>query len=301
LSAAEGPGVQADARRGTVIGGGKSFRDRNIQLTVGGTSYRLAQQIQNRINVRFSDDQSGKVADALSRNVIKLSVPKSYYGRHNHFVSLCLSLFLDDRPGVLETKVMSLSRLAEQPGAELEAISLGWEGIGRNSLSYLKKFYRENDGALSFYAARTAMNLGDRGAVEVLSRIALDGEHDNQTMAIRELMRVPDDRMARKTLTKLLETEDVSHRILAYKGLRSIEVGPIQSEKLRSGLWLDRVGYGTDKLVCVWAEDSPRIVLFGREVSCLSNVYFETANKEITVNGRGNEKLLTISRPWTSG
>ncbi|MCH9022092.1 MAG: ATP-binding cassette domain-containing protein, partial [Planctomycetes bacterium] len=137
----------------------------------------------------------------------------------------------------------------------------------------------------------------------ISGRILLGGKElsgGSSREAIRVgLALVPEDRMARKTLTKLLAAEDVSHRILAYKGLRSIVGGPIQSEKLRRGLWLDRVPYGTDKLVCVWAEDSPRIVLFGREVSCLSNVYFETANKEITVNGRGNEKLLTIIRQFS--
>lgn len=287
---------KADSRQGSIIGGGRSLKDRNIQLVLFDASYQLAQKVQNRINSRFAQIEDVKVANGLNRNIIQLIAPDEYDDRNAHFISLVLALYLNDRPGFLDKKLAHLSELANQDNVDYEAIALGWESIGRTGLKQLETFYKQHDGQRAFYAAKTALNLGQRKAVDPLIAIALDDQHPCQSLAASELVRVSDDPKARQALIQLLDSDQQGLRLTAYQGLRDIKDNHIRTARLPSGFTIDHVQSTGEKQLVIWLQDEPRIVLFGEKVHCPQNMFFESSDKSIVINTSAASDKVTITR-----
>ncbi|MCK4629155.1 MAG: flagellar basal body P-ring protein FlgI, partial [Sedimentisphaerales bacterium] len=168
---------RVDPRRAVVLGGGRTSIDRQIQLALLDPDSSIAQQIQKRINARFRPPDGKKVADAVNRSVINITVPKLYRERYHHFLQLLLGLYLQDSAAFQELKLKELSEMANQEGADYEAIVLVWEAIGRNALKDLEAGYRVITGKKAFYAAQAALELGDRKAIDALIKMAEDDHH----------------------------------------------------------------------------------------------------------------------------
>lgn len=287
---------KADPRKGRVIGGARSLKDRNIQLVLYDASYQLAQKVQHRINSRFAQIEDVKVANGLGRDVIQLIVPDEYDDRNAHFISLVLALYLNDRPGFLDKKLADLSELANQDNVDYEAIALGWESIGRTGLKQLETFYTQQNGQQAFYAARTALNLGQQQAVDTLIAIALDTEHPCQVLAAKELIRVSDDPQVRQTLIQLLDSDQQDLHLAAYQGLRQIKDNHIRTAQLPGDFTIDHVRSSGDQQLVVWLHNEPRIVLFGENVHCPKNMFFESSDQRIVMNTNATSDQITITR-----
>jgi len=289
-------GQKADPRSGVVIGGGQTLYDRHVQLSLLQPDYRVAQQIQDRINSRFIEPDSPKVAEATRSNVT-LRIPKSYRDHYQHFFSLVWALYLQDSPGYQENKLRELSELAAQPSTDYETIALAWEAIGRPSLPLLQTFYRDtSSGELAFYAARTALNLNDQKAIDKLISMALDNDHPAQLKAAQELARVAQDLRARPALAQLLNRDNYQLRILAYQGLRQTQDDRIRTCYPNKYFALDVVDSIGENIICAWTTDEPRIVLFGKNLLCPQNVFLESDDRRITINSRTTDTHLSIIR-----
>jgi len=287
--------TKVDPRRGVVLGGGRTMYDRQLHLALLVPDSAMAQRIQSRINSRFKKAGDKNVAVARNRSVITLTIPDEYRDRYQHFIALVMSLYLQDSGAYQELKLKQLNELAEQPNADYEAIALGWEGIGRNSLKYLEPLYRDINGKLSFYAARTAINLGDMAAIDGLIGIAMDDNHPSRLAAIEALQDVVSDLKTKDALIKLLDHPSLRVRILAYEGLRKTQESRVETYKMSAGFNLEMVETTGEKFICVWANEQPRIILFGKDLSCRQNVFYESPDKSIVINAGGDDKYLTIS------
>lgn len=285
-----------DSRQGQVIGGGRSLRDRNIQLVLYKPSYRLAQQVQNRINARFSSQDEPRVADGLNRNIIRITIPDEYQDRYQHFISLVLALYLDSQLGFLDAKISELDQLALQDNDHLSSVALAWESIGRTCLDSLRAFYNQHEGPLAYYAARTAVNLNDLQAIDKLIDIAQDANHPNRSDAANELIRFPADLKVRQCFIEMLDSDSEQMRLLAYRGLRKMDDGFITSVKLPGGFVVDHVRSKGEQQLCVWLYNEPRIVLFGPDIQCPQNLFFESSDQKITVNAKPDDNTMTIFR-----
>ncbi len=285
---------KADPRYGVVLNGGKTLFDRNIQLAIMQPDYRTAQLIQRRINSRFGNIDEKNIAEA-KRNSVALQIPKTYREDYQHFVALVMGLYLQDNPGYLENKVRELNETAQKPDADYESIALAWEGLGRICLPSLEKLYQNSTGKLQYYAARTALYLDNRKAIDTLIQIAMDDAHPCQLQAARDLKRTAGDPSARSCLKKLLNHTNVRLRLLAYDGLSTIQDPCITSVTIPSGYRVDFVETSGASLVCAWTTEDPRIVFFGRETRCHDNIFFESKDL-LTINSRPNENTVTIIR-----
>ncbi len=274
----------SDTRQGSVIGGATSIRDRNIQMVLLSPSYRLARQIQSRLNSRFPSEQSLGVAEGLSRNMMRLNIPERYSDNYQHFISLALSVYLNDTPGYQEQKQLELNALAEQENADFEAITLAWEAIGKPCLDHLETLYETREDELGFYAARTALNMNDLKAIDRLISIARIKDHVCRKMAAEVLANHSDDFKVRKLFRDLLNTNDVELCVIAYEALRNINDSTIAKRRLPSGFDLDMVRSQGQNLLYVWMKDQPRIVIFGENIQCYNNVFFETENRKLMIN-----------------
>jgi hypothetical protein len=287
---------KADPRRGVVLGGGRALYDRHVQLALLQPDYRMAQQLQSRINSRFLDTDSPKAAEA-TRSKVTLRIPKKYRDNYQHFFSLVWALYLQDSPGYLENKLRDLSGLANQKDVDFETISLAWEAIGRPSLTYLQPLYSDPTlGELAFFAARTALNLDDLKAIDALITMALDEEHPAQLRAAQELAKHAQDLRARQALVQLLDQDNYQLRIVAYEGLRRASDTRIRTSNVSRYFALDIVNTTGENLICAWTAGEPRIVLFGKHLSCPQNIFLESDDEHITINAKQGDNELSISR-----
>jgi hypothetical protein len=299
----DGEALQADPRQGGVIGGAISLKDRQIDLLLTEPSWRQATRIQNRINSRFSTADGPEVAVGLSRSAIRIQIPEQYQDRYNHFISMLMTLYLSDDSAFLFSKLDTLSELARDDldDADFESLCVSWEAIGKDALLSLTDLYQNQQGKTQFYAARTALDLGDLAALDTIIQTAQETGHPSQTLAVKTLHRYVERPTARRALLQLVDGSDVSLRLLAYDGLRKANDVIIKSHIIRRGFWLDVVETRGDNLLCVWTSHTPRFVLFGERIPCRNNIFFESSDQPLTINSSGTDNELTIIRNIDEG
>lgn len=285
-----------DPRRGIVLGGGRSMHKRRIQLALLEPDSRLAQQVQKRINSRFQKADGPKIADALNRSLIDITIPEDYKDRYQYFIPLMLSMYLQGSGAFQELKLGELKEMATNPKADFEAIALAWEAIGRNSLWHIKELYDNPNPHTAYYAVATGLNLGDRGAIDRLAKIALDDGHPHQSKAAEALGDVGHDVRAATIMIKLLGHKNSNLRLLAYMGLRKAKDPRIRSVTLPGKFKVETVETDGENLIYVWAVGEGRIVLFGKNITCKDDLFIESADKSFTVNSREGDEQLTITK-----
>ncbi len=294
FSLSEDSSFKPDPRRGKVIGGGYSLSDRKIQLALFKPDSAIAQQIQRRINARFQDPMEPRVADA-TRPVINLTIPGRYRNDYQHFIDIVLNMYLQSSSVSADMKLKELSQMAREKDANYEAIALSWEAIGRNSITYLEPlFVQTDDPALQYYAARTALHLDDKRAIDILIELAQDPEHPFRLHAIKSLGRTATDIKANIALAELLNDKSTRVRLLAYDALRKTRSRKIHTIRLPYDVTVDMVDSVGEGLLCVWTLKEKRIVIFGKNLVCRRNFFFETDNGAVTLNGHPDEDYITI-------
>ncbi|MBN2212006.1 MAG: flagellar basal body P-ring protein FlgI [Sedimentisphaerales bacterium] len=293
---------KGDPRRGVVIGGGRTLYDRKLELALLQPDSRVASLLQRRINTRFQRPGRDKVADA-SRNVVKITIPEEYRDNYRHFVDVLMAINLDEHPGRQDLRLRELSRLAQQEGADYEAIALAWEAIGKDTLGYLEPIYKSDKGRAAFYAARTALNLEDLTALDTMVAIALNDNHPDQLQAARVLGRFcgdPKAIRARSALATLLNQPNDRLRIIAYEGLRGAADRRIRSYRLPNGMLVEQADSQAGNLLCVWAMNPYRLVLLGRDWRCPNNVFYEGENG-LLINAGPDAAEFAITQPLAEG
>jgi len=296
FSLKQGEARKVDPRRGIVLGGGRATYDSRIRLSLLRPDYRKAQLIQNRINSRFQGPDDNKIAEATGRSSIILRAPNAYRGRYSHFISLVWGLYLQGSPGYQERKLMELMELARRPEADFEAISLAWEGIGRLALPKLYPIYQDiSSGKAAYYAARSALNLEDRKAIDAMIKMALDDTHPYQMLAAKSLSEYPNDIRGRGALLQLLKKDNYRLRLLAYEGLRKGKDIAIRSSRLGEGFTIDEAPGAGEPIVAVWATKDPRIVILGENLKCRNNLFYSSADEKVTLNARPGDANIGIN------
>ncbi len=285
----------SNPRLGSVIAGGKSLYDRKIYLSILNPDYRIAQQIKRQINTRFQPPGQPEIADA-DRSKITLTIPESYRTNYQRFISLIMLLNVQDRPGFVEQRLKELDEMVRKPGANYPAIALIWESIGKNALPYIEPLYQDSASLLGFYAARTAVALEDRKAIDTLADMALQDGHPAQILATEAMKDFANDTRARLTLAKLIDSSNTRIRLLAYEGLRTTPDRKIRSRGMPGGFSLDRVESGGENLICVWAVGAPRLVIFGKDPALTENFFFESSDKLVTLDAKTGEPRIKIIR-----
>ena len=287
---------KADPRRGVILGGGKTKAPRKIELSLLRPDYRTAQLVRNRINSRFVSADDPEVAQA-TRSSITLTVPEKYRDNYPHFISLVWGMYLRENPGYLETKLRELVKLIEPEDADYESIAMSWEGIGKPALKYLEPLYSQHTAEKKgFYAARTALNLEDKKAIDYLIIMARDARHPCQGQAAQALTTCADDLRARRALTNLLNQDNYQLRLIAYQGLLQSGDSIISSTSTTAGFKIDQVKTTGEKFIAAWAVDEPRIVIFGDELQCQPNLFYESRDDSITLDAQNNATEISITR-----
>ncbi|MCP4710590.1 MAG: hypothetical protein GY869_18355 [Planctomycetes bacterium] len=59
---------------------------------------------------------------------------------------------------------------------------------------------------------------------------------------------------------------------------------------------MEMVNSPGENVILIWATADPRIVIFGKDIRCRSNVYFESNDKDLTINASGEDHRLSLTR-----
>jgi hypothetical protein len=278
----------ADPRRGTVLGGGRCFEARPGKLMLLQPNYGVARTMERRINERFGHEP--KAASAQSKGYVTIETPPALAARPALFRRLVAHLYLDKEPTVVERRVRELVRLAAGGEVDLERAALIWEGVGKSVVPHIQPLYTHANPAVRYYAARCGLRLGDLTALPVVAGIANSDLHSLRLLAIMELGHSESPQAALK-LVPLLSERDQEVRIAAYEALLLRGHAAIQSTRFPALLdptqlnfTLDVVDTSGPPLIYVRRTRSPRIAVFGKQLTLMPPVFYTQPEDSLTVH-----------------
>jgi len=292
----EGSATRTDPRTGRVIGGGRTNQPRRIRLVLTEPSAAIASRLMYLINQRFGVEPD-KTADAISPSTVDLRVPPQWQGREAHFLDLLLHLYVPAAPSFSDLRLRELSEEAVKPDAALNDISLAWEGLGKTSLPHLRKLYTHPTPAVSYFAARAGVRLGDDLALEVLARHAKDAKTPYREAAVEEIGRATDLSRAVSILRPLLDVDDHRIRQLAYEGLRRHGDPAVKTIRVGDrGFTVDVVPTNARHLITARRSGEQRITLFGTGLCCQKPTFYSHHGDRVLITADGNASHLTVVR-----
>jgi len=282
-------------REGYVIGGGSVEQSRRLRFVLTSPSYQRARRITDAINARFPATR--KIADADSPSHVNLRVPSEFRDDPFHFIALARHLYLPQRQGFANGRAKKLAEEILSETAPHPDIALAWEGIGRTVLPILQRLYTDDRPHARFYAALAGLRLGDDVAVEALATFAKSPNSPYRLTAIEEFGRHRRSMRAAGVLRELRDDADPRIRVEAYEALLARGDRAITEKLIGGGAFaLDSVASTAANLVYVRRTGFPRIVLFGSGLQCVPPIFYQDANRLLTVSAEENVQQLTLVR-----
>jgi len=298
FATAAAAGSTSSARDGIVLGGARVVEPRPLRVVLRNPSYPAARQIEQRINERFSLEPP--TAEPMSHSYLHVSIPPRYRQLTTHFVQLVAHLYVENNPAFIDARLRELDRYAAEPGGDHRRLSLAWEGIGRTALPYVKRHYLSSSPALTYYAARAGIDLGDVRAVGILGTIASDPEHPFRLQATQTLVRAPYGNVTLELLP-LLAADDPEIRAAAYEGLLKRRHRAVRSQPIHYPLdheyvsfYLDVVDTPGPPMVYARRTENPRIALFGQDIPVTTPLFLRFPERNLTLNANENGDPITI-------
>ena len=286
---------EVNLRRGYLLGGGITSEDRRVHLILGMPSYQRARAIMRRINERFP--ATPKIADALSPAKIRIRIPKEYDDNPAHFLGIVRHLYFSTEQMFIEQRLQALAEEMRSEEAPLAEICLSFEGIGRTAWATLRQLYAGPQDEITYYAAVAGVRTGDDLAVEVLARHARTADSLYQLPAIAALGSSVRVRRVSGPLLALLDDEDPRIRVAAYEALRSRHDPAIRSVVVgEDNFLLDRVPSSGPNLIYAKRTGTPRVALFGDQITCEPPVFYRHRDESITINALASDTELTLIR-----
>ena len=298
LDAEPTPTAKASLRRGIVMGSGLCAEDRAIFLQLRVPQASIARTIEARIINRFQEESDRPAAAAQNEDLVALYVPLSFNGDWQHFVGIVNHLYLNNSPEFYAQKARQLVADAHKPGVHLDDISYCLEGLGPQVLPTYHELIDDPDPAISYFAARAAANVGDRGALTALVDIATDRNDVYQEAAIHALGgltgSIAGSPEVDRALEPLLSSDQALVRIEAYKILADHEDRLILSEPVNQHFMLDIVDCGGPPLVYATQQGLPRLAIFGRNQMIVPPVTFMAMQQRLTIASNESGDGLTV-------
>ncbi len=260
----KGDAESNDLRVGRVLGGGVAREARRVRLTLSTPAYSVAVRIRDRLNARYG--AAGQVADAVSPEIVQLTIPSDYKGRERLFLNLVLRTTLNGAPAFVERRAKEIAEEMQHPSAPYDDLALTWEAMGRTIVPVIKPLYANPTVAVSYYSARAGLRLGDTTAIPVMIRHATQANDPFRLLAIEEMGNSNRPALVGDSLVKLAGDEDNKIRIAAYTALRQLRNSAVSPSLIGQNFVLDVVDCGGSPLVHVATSEEPRIAVFGRGV-----------------------------------
>lgn len=275
-----------------VLGGGKSLQTPFVRLTLNKPDFLAANAIRNRINERFGP----KTCVPNSEMECLLYFPVRYTNEKERFLNIVSSLLLTQNDRIRAAYVASaVERLAgDTDKTEAENIL---EGIGKPAIDKLRPLLTHPDESVRFHAARCMLNIGSNEPVQCLRTIIFNPASPYRLEAIRSIGVSANAKDAKPILMSVLAEEDQAVRLAAYELLAEMDSPAIMRKQIGGGdFMIDSVICGGPKMIYVYQQDKPRIVLFGSPIQCSKDLFVQSEDGTITINARAGDKYVLVAR-----
>jgi len=275
-----------------VIGGGNSARKSFVKLVLNKPDFLTANAIRNRINERFGP----KTCVPNSEAECTLYFPARYKNDKIRFIRMVNTIVMGTADSIRQAHIASAIQKFTQDADKNEAEVI-LEAIGKPALNDLEPLLSHSDADVRFHAARCMLNIGSRKSIQYLRSVVMDAGNPYRLQAIRCIGRSADDRDAKPLLMTALADENVDIRLAAYEMLVELD-SPLISRKVIGGgnFSVDSIVCGGPKLVYVYQQDKPRIVLFGSPIECSRNLFVQSDDGSVTLNALPDDKHVSVSR-----
>jgi len=329
-----GAGDQSVSRQGgRVLDGGLVTNPLGIEISLYNESHALARSIVSAINTRFPPPLSGEGETARGRKAssIELTVPPDYRNDAAAFLELVRHLRTDPRNGE-EAARQYVEALKTDP-ASASDLAWNLEAVGRKSIPFIRTLYDYPDVMPRLAALRAGARLDDAVAADHLAELARSGPDAVRSDAIALLGRLDGGPKVDESLRSLLAEPSLPIRIAAYEALAaraertqearlarlnggrnnpgSPKLSPTYIEELAkmrlpAGMmqgvsrqpiagrfFLDVVG-GGESMVYITQQGTPRIVLFGDDLSVRRPITVAAWNDSLLITAESTDENLRI-------
>lgn len=310
---ADSVGAKSSRRSGVVLGGARPLEDRPLYLRLRLPERKMARAMERRINEQFQDvmdkDLPVKgtmpfIADAQDEGLVKVLVPRAYNENWEHFAGVLKHTYM--RGVSAEFSVAKSQQLAEaavKPDAPLLDISYAWEGLGKPALHAIAPLMSSSNADVQYAAARAAAFIGDPGAMPVLLAIARTKGNPFRVSAVEALGELPASPRVDKLLALLLDSDEATVRIEAYRVLSKHQESSILTKVVQRGenekFVLDIVRSAGTPMVYASRQGIPRLAVFGGRVGVDLPVMYSTLNGLLTISSTadGNGVIIFYRGP----
>ncbi len=280
-----------ELRTGYILGGGRVFDDHKINLLLNSPDFEVTSRIRNLINGRYGKD----TAQAAVPGRIELTVPDTYKGRKQRFVSVVRAMYITGGQSIVEERINTfVSKLAA--GRDMAASEVALEAIGNRSLGKLKVLLSLSNEEVRLRAARCMLYLGSSDGISTLRQIALDEKSSRRIEALEAISLSNRSQEAASLSRRLLKDDDFDIMLAAYKQLRKMNDIAITSEVIARDFYLEHIAQASHQAIYVSRSGPPRVVLFGSPMYCTRNIFVQSADGNITINAPSGQEYVTIMR-----
>jgi len=274
-----------------LLGGGTVQEEVEVSLALHQPNYLMANAIRNRINERFGP----KVANAISSAEVQITIPPRYRHQKNHFLRIIQLLFLSDDESMQKLHIDQLIQELASHENKLVA-ECGLEGIGKSALDSISSLLSSESEDVRFRAARCMANIGDERPIPILSAFCKDPQSSFCIPALQAVGHALNRRKAEPILLTALENDNLDIRLTAYNQLLNIKSFSITRSFVANSFLVERIYCGGPKLIYISRKDVPKIVLFGSPINSAEDVFVQSYDGMISINGRPGDKYLAVSR-----
>ena len=290
--------AKASLRYGLVMAGGLCMDYRPLLLRLRQPQRSLARAIELLIEQRFASIKTSatdKIAAARDEGIVYVQVPESFHGDWQHFAGIVSHMYLETRPAVIALKAKQLVDEAQKPNAPLMDISLCWEAIGTPALEQIEPLLNSDQPDIRFAAARAAAYIGaDPAAIASLVHIASTKDDPFQVNAIQTLGDLPGSPIIDVAIRKLLDSEQNTVRIEAYKILAAKNDAYMLSTDIGGKFVLDIVPSDGKPLIYASRHGQPRIAIIGAKPSLNLPAMFTALDDQLSISSTAQSHNVTI-------
>jgi hypothetical protein len=295
------PKGQAKLRSGTVLGGAVMDISRPLSLRMRTPDYAICNAIMTRINEHFPSRK--KIANATTSSVMDITIPREHVADYDDFLTLVMHLPLRaGAPEQMTTRAMEIAKAISEKNAKRDDLALIWEAMGKQMIPTYRPMYTSSDPAVSFYAARSGLRLGDDAALETMKTFATNDRFPLQREAIAELGRQGSLGRVAGSLRPLLDDDSDAIRVAAYEALSQLnDRVSITRINIPQQFRLDVVESHKGYMIHASTSKEAKLVIFGKGLKLPEDVFYNAPEDLVTINANLGQKDVEIVRKVPQG
>ena len=287
-------------RRGRVLGGAVSLKERDLTLTLRNEfrMRRTSERIANRIGMRFHHyDKYGQpetLATAKTDQLIKLKVHPRYRDNYPRYLDVIRSMALREGDIAERLRMQQLMALLNN-SVEAEKAALQLEAIGADAIPFLKRGLQNPSLEVRFHASMALAYLKDPAGVPALIDAARH-EPAFRVFAFAGLSAL-DSAEAILALKELMDEPSAETRYGAFRALSMIDDRDpfIRGEQFDDQFRLHVLDTGGKPMVHLTHRRKPEVVVFGAKQTLKSPI-LARAGEHLIVQAQPASETVTISR-----